>query len=340
MLPAPTDYFKMLMSFLLGVIIVVIPRSVLMGGYHSSALDNSVYNYLSSWSSVFMCAFFIQYTINMRQKGEGKNYSLWKFVMSIGWWQNLNVLLYCLMILNIGDRGPIIVVTLIYYISYISVTGTVPSKRIMLVGFVVGVIVIAFLGYTKRFREANVGVFDRISATVQADPYEDFAKESISPQTAELAGSYRCLSYSVADMKDSGNYAYGRYQLQAIAACIPFASGLLDLGKPSSNYISHLIQGAFLTYGNGTSVIADFYLDGGLIGVIILMFIFGNFVKRFEEVLFVSMNSTILIYCIAFYFSINFVFVPRSFLLIDLKYSVWLALILYLYQRGFKRHYS
>lgn len=330
---APTDVFKILMSLLLILIVVVIPRNALMGGYHTSALDDSIYSYLSSWVSVFMCAFFIQHTINMRQKGEGKNYSLWKFVKSIGRWQNLNVLLYCLMILNIGDRGPIIVVTLIYYISYISVTGTIPSKKIMVTGFMVGVIVIAFLGYTKRFREANVGVFDRVIVTMQADPHEEFAKESISPQTAELAGSYRCLSYSVADMKGNGEYAYGRYQLQAIVACIPFASGLFNLGRPSSNYISHLIQGDFLTYGNGTSIIADFYLDGGLIGVVLLMFIFGYFVKRFEEVLFVSMNSTILIYCIAFYFSIHFISVPRSFLLLNLKYSVWLALFLFLNQK-------
>jgi oligosaccharide repeat unit polymerase len=134
-------------------------------------------------------------------------------------------------------------------------------------------------------------------------------------------------------MQRNGNYGYGKYQLSYILSCIPFANGLLGLPRPTSNYISHLIQGNYLSYGNGTSVIADFYLDGGWLGVVVLMFIFGYFVKQFEYVLFAGNYSSLLLFCIAFYFSIHFISVPRSFLLLNLKYSVWLTLILHISQQ-------
>lgn len=94
-----------------------------------------------------------------------------------------------------------------------------------------------------------------------------------------------------------------------------------------------MIQGDFLSYGNGSSVIADFYLDGGLIGVMLGMFIFGYFVRQFELVLFSNKKASLFLYCCAFYFSFHFISVPRSILLLDLKYSVWLTIIMYSYQK-------
>lgn len=325
---APTTIFKLLTSIMLVAIFVVIPKSILFGGYTN--IGDSGYNYLSSWCNVFFCAFFIQYSINQRLNGRGRGWSIIQFLKDIGWWQNLNMLIYILLILNLGDRGPLLYVIFIYYIVYVITAGICPSKKTIIVGGIIGIFFVAFLGYTKKYRDHN-SIFERINTTWQANPYMD-RQESVVPTTYELSTSYRCLSYSVEDVQKNGNYGYGKYQLSYILSCIPFAGGLLGLPDPTSTYISHLIQGTYLTYGNGTSVIADFYLDVGVIGMIICMFIFGYFTRTFELVLFSNKKASLLLYCIAFYFSIHFVSVPRSFLLIDLKYSVWLALILYVSQ--------
>jgi hypothetical protein len=332
---APVFIYKALTSLFLVVIIIVMPKSVLMGGYHSVGLDDSIFSYLDSWCSVFFCAFFIQNTINMKLRHEGNGMTLFEYIRSLGWWQNVNMASYSLLILNIGDRGPIIVVALLYYLSYISVSGMCPSKKFLATSIIAGGIFVAFLGYTKQYRDNN-SIFERIMVTLNENPYDKLDKSVFQP-THELAISYRCLPYSVDDMQKNGNYGYGKYQLSYILSCIPFASGLLDLPKPTSNYISHLIQGTWLTYGNGTNIIADFYLDGGLIAVILLMFIFGFFVRYFEYAMFAKTDSTLLLFCMAFYFSIHFISIPRSFVLLNLKYSVWLTIILYLFQKNSKQ---
>ncbi len=330
---APTTIFKLLTSIMLVAIFVVIPKSVLFGGYTN--IGDSGYNYMSSWCSVFFCAFFIQYSINQKVKRRGSGWTIIQFLKDIGLWQNTNMLIYILLILNLGDRGPLIYVVFIYYTVYVIITGICPSKKTMIIGGITGIFFVAFLGYTKKFRDGN-SIFERINTTWQANPYKD-RQESVVPETYELSTSYRCLSYSVEDIQEKGNYGYGKYQLSYILSCIPFANGLFGLPKPTSDYISHLIQGKYLTYGNGTSVIADFYLDVGFIGMIICMFIFGYFTRLFDLVLFSNKKVSLLLYCIAFYFSFHFVSVPRNFLLINLKYAIWLTIIISLYQKMYNR---
>ena len=331
MSPAPTTIYKLLTSVMLIVTLILVPKSVLFGGYHTQEVVSSGYNYFASWCSVFYCAFFIQYTINMKLEGKGRGWSVKQLLKDIGWWQNINMMVYLLIILNLGDRSPLIQVIFIYYIVYLSVTGICPSKKTLITGLTAGVFIAAFLGYSKGFRDNN-SIFERVNATWESNPYEDL-QESVIPTTYELSTSYRCLPYSIADIQSFGNYGYGKYQISYILSSIPFMNSILNLPKPTSDYISHLIQGEILTYGNGSSVISDFYLDGGLIGVMLGMFIFGYFVRQFELVLFSNKKASLFLYCCAFYFSFHFISVPRSILLLDLKYSVWLTVIIYLYQR-------
>lgn len=330
-LPAPVTIYKLLTSVMLVGIFVFIPKSVLFGGYHTAEMATSGYNYLASWCSVFYCAFFIQYTINMKLEGKGHGWSIMQLVKDIGWWQNINMMVYLLIILNLGDRSPLIQVIFIYYIVYLSVTGICPSKKTLITGLTAGVFIVAFLGYSKEFRDNNT-IFERVNATWEANPYED-QQESVVPATYELSTSYRCLSYSVEDIQRFGNYGYGKYQLTYIVSIIPFAAGMFGLRDITSTYISHLIQGDFLSYGNGTSVIADFYLDGGLVGVLLGMFIFGYFVRKFDLVLFSNKKASLFLYCCAFYFSFHFISIPRNYLLLNLKYAVWLTIIMYSYQK-------
>ena len=121
--------------------------------------------------------------------------------------------------------------------------------------------------------------------------------------------------------------------MNSLLAIIPFFSQFVELPGSSGSYITHLIQGDDPRYGNGTTVIADFYLDGGLIFVILGMFIFGYFVRNFDLILLANKKSSFLMYCCAFFFSMNFISTPRSVVLANLKGGIWIAVILYLYQQ-------
>lgn len=332
---ASTTIYKVFTSLTLLGIVVFVPRQVLFGGYATAELGNSIFSYMVSWCNLFYCAFFIQYSMNAKLQNQGKGWTIKEFLKDIGWWQNINMLFFVLLLLNVGDRGGMILASISYYITYLAVTGVCPSKKTLLFGLMVAVSFASFLGYTKKFRDNNT-IFERMNTTWEANPDEN-VEESVLPTTNELAGSYKCLVFAIADIKNNGNYGYGKFQLDYIIACIPFASRLTGGIQTSSNYITRLIQGDNPSYGNGTSVTADFYLDGGLIGVIIGMFILGYTYKIFEEVLFTNNTYPLWLYCIALYFSMHCVYTPRSFYLMSLKYSIWMAIIMYLNQKRCNR---
>ena len=325
-----TTIFKFFTSLMIILTIIFIPKNVLLGGYHTVELAESNYNYFSSWSMMLCNAFFIQYIINNKIKKKHNDWNIFNLIKNVGWWQNINMFVYIILILSVGDRGPLLYLATAYYIVYLSVTGKCPSKKTILIGLIGGILFAAFLGYSKSFRDNNT-IFERLSTTWESNPYNE-QDETIFTPTYELSTSYRCLTYSIEDIQLTGNYGYGMYQLRYILSCIPFVNSIFDLSESSGNRITKLIQ-ENITYGNGTTVIADFYLDGGLFAVIICMFLFGYSTKFFELILLSNRNITLFVYCFAFCFSMYYIYIPRSALLSNLKGSLWVAIIIFVLQK-------
>ena len=127
----------------------------------------------------------------------------------------------------------------------------------------------------------------------------------------ELGISFRCVVASEVIVADRGLFN-GFFKVNNFASCIPFASRFLApnlgygmSGVTSSRYLTVIIIGPTSKIGVGTTVIADIYLDGGLIGVIALMGLLGWFFAHLEHNAF---NSCSLMYFYAYliFLSISF----------------------------------
>lgn len=330
---ASTSIFAYLSTLFLILVVVTTPQAVLYGGYGRDLIHSaSAYSYLSSWCQLFIIAFFVQHSLQLRGK-RGKDMSIFNFVKSVGIHHNTNILFYFLLILNIGDRGPVLIVLTAYYISYIVSSGKTLNKKYLLISCTLAVIVLSILGQTKQFRDNNT-IFDRISMLDDSNGRYDV--KSISPYTKELAGSYKCLAFSVMNVPTRESYKYGQYQLSYILSAIPFSSRIIPTAGASSTRITYYIQGEDATYGNGSSCVADFYLDGGFVLVIIGMFLFGLAMRSFEHTIFCEEKPSLLYYSFAFYFCCYSVYISRSMVLFYFKYALWLFFVLYLFNKLFR----
>ena len=97
----------------------------------------------------------------------------------------------------------------------------------------------------------------------------------------------RTLNATVAEVPFNHDYFYGSLWVTQILSPIPFAQSIymdiIDLEWfeiDSSGYITYLVLGKYPTWGLGTSIIADIYVNFGLIGIIFFMLILGLFIKR------------------------------------------------------------
>jgi len=195
----------------------------------------------------------------------------------------------------VGDRGPVISFTLLAFAMYF-----IRWQKLNLFRIIIAVLIAASLmtliGKIRSYRSSGMGYSRRLSEAVSE--YSD--KEGIdskfgikvpASETIELALSVQTLNHALYNVPDNYKFRYGLFQLNYFFSIVPGLSGMTnsllydgnEKYKSSSCFITYLIQGDNPSYGNGTSIIADFYLDFGVLGVIVGLFLLGLFIGRNES---------------------------------------------------------
>jgi hypothetical protein len=92
---------------------------------------------------------------------------------------------------------------------------------------------------------------------------------------------------SLAAVPSIYDYGYGWFKLIGLAGVVPFIRGVLlsDYSGPRStaNLLSDVTLGSGASWGVGSNVISDIYVDFGLWGVPVVMFIVGIFCRKVQR---------------------------------------------------------
>lgn len=198
-------------------------------------------------------------------------------------------LLYILLRLLSGDRGPVIYTLMTYFYAYILIT----KKRIKFVfvatGIVIAAIFVTLLGFARGM-DTSMSFGDRFNNAYNMSMTEDYAP-SIIPATQELAGSINCNFIAVRDIDtESTTYKYGTYHLFELLGIIPGSSSILTnffgvnlKDTQSSEYLTISYFGRNYPFNLGTTAVAEPYLDFGVLGVIIVCWLFGILYKQIDN---------------------------------------------------------
>lgn len=269
-----------------------------------------------------------------------KQVSLFKYINLFGSSTSILVFWHIIFSLFVGDRGPVLMFGLLYFGLYF-----IRWKRLKLIYLLLGIFVVSMifsvLSKVRVKNETDASFTDRISTVLSSQEVNDNnfnAKQIPLSQTIELAFSGRCLNHVVSNVPSKYNYGFGYFQMQQIIAGIPFMSKyyLRYLGNGerkydgSSNFISYLIQGNYPTYGDGRNTSADLYLDFGVYGVVLGLFLFGFFVKKADTVLFDGGYVSVLFWLAILIYFAGAIYIGRSSLLIFFQRIVQVYLIIIL----------
>ncbi|MGP9710915.1 O-antigen polysaccharide polymerase Wzy [Psychrobacter sp. AOP29-E1-7] len=329
-----TKLISILSSFFLLAFLFNVNPAYVFGGYGIYDMGiNAVY-----FSVLFKASYFalvIQKIINIKQSNT-KLSGVSNYLKFIG---NTNIILLCLYLLVVilsGDRGDIIVFSLLLLIGYLISTG----KKFGLVksAVIIGCasLLLTTLGIARSFNSSeNSSFIQNINKAINGEG-ERSQHKSIIPATSELAESVKAIHYSIEYVPKHHDYLYTRFPVTALISVIPFSSSIFPYVfedtslkyTSSDNFVTWLIVGVDNpASGQGTSLLADFYLSYGISGIIFGMLFFGWLVRYCEQQLDIEKNERLIFFIISIIVFCSSIYLARSSLFSPIRLISWTWLI-------------
>jgi hypothetical protein len=259
------------------------PVSYYRGGYATIELSQ-LSLYFQSFLIVSIIGYLILNTRNLflkKQKAE----NFFKFIRYNGTLLTLLIGVYCFLVMVSGDRGPILQIGLSYVGCY-----CILNRKKYNILFIIGAtflaaFIVSFLAYFRHYEgTGNFADMVRQSSEMETDAISN--KLSFSPSTFELSRSVRTMHASVL-YTESEEHTYGVFQGFQIISIIP---GVGQLIMPLFGTNNEMLKSSFFLtnqldadHGLGTTVVADIWLDFGVLGIILSFYIFGYFLRKIDE---------------------------------------------------------
>jgi len=237
---------------------------------------------------------------------------------------------YILLFIYIGDREPAIQIVLIAICSFSLFVRPIKLKNLIIL-VLVGMLMLSFIGAarSKNINASDSGVNNFVSrgiGNIQFGSFFDIGMDLIINNRNLYVG------YDYANKKGLN---YGRSMVRYIFAPIPGMPRLMTdlLFDATPNELS---SGRFLTdeanasWGLGTNIIADLYMELGLFGVIVFMFLLGYIVMKLHIK---AVNNQNYAFIIGYIFLVGFsVYLPRSTVFEPLRHVIWAICLFYLFK--------
>lgn len=331
------NMMRKLMVLATFLIIVFKAKDLISGNYSQEDLEKNAGG-MSNYSSIFfVVVYFALLSLSVYNCCLLKNHSLKDFLGQFGYKSIICVLIYIALLTIGGSRSNVIIVlsSLVFAIFYIR------NIKIKLFYIIIGVAVfsyvLSFIGITRNLKGMSLSEKARAVESINLE------RKSIFSPTLEYAGSLETFNASLDYVPSKHDFLYGSFHVRNLVSAIPFSSRVSRLFfdnrkqyHSSDFFITYIIQGEYYTYGNGTSLNADLYLNYGVIGIVVGLFILGMVFRKTENNVLLE-NTPTFNYIVLFLFMMGYALpYSRNGFLAPINYIMFTYILLFFYKKRYK----
>lgn len=242
----------------------------------------------------------------------------------------LVAVLYFVIFLRVGDRGPIIQLILVIFGSYSILVRPISFKLITII-ILVGMVVLTFLSYA-RSADSDGSLISRGIENTQVSSVFDLGMDLIVNNRNLYVGVEYAKLYGL---------DYGKGTIHYILGPIPFLPSAL------TNFFFDSIPGDLTSavkitdfsnahYGLGSNLIADLYMQFGTLGVVFFMSLLG----LVSDKLMYRAHGKQTIDLLAYVFLLSFsIYLPRTSMFEPIRHIVW-SVLFFSIIIGFSRSFT
>lgn len=276
-------------------------------------------NLLDVFATIIICQVTLKELTN--QKSSSRDLSVIAYLRKYPILFLIIEFLYILLRLVSGDRGPVIYTVLMFLYSYLIISKKQIKAKILIPLAIIGVFSLNLINTIRSFSPGTP--YDERFVRALSEMFEsnnNFSIPTVSPATLELAKSSFCNYIAIDDIdKNYTNYKYGFYNFCELAQSVPTSQRVIkslfgiDIYREcTSEYVTISYFGSEYPLGLGTSAVTDFYLDFGVIGVVLGLFLIGLIFKRLDAMLLYSSNLSFISMLFFIKFTSMAVYIPRA----------------------------
>lgn len=259
--------------------LLFVDKDFLLGGYSKVPMGGiaSQFEEMMQMSLIALFA-IISYNVRIIVKHKQKVKQSYLLFMNFFRKPLFLTIVYIIMLSMAGARYAVLRMILIAAISYLYAFRIKVPKLTIIVAFIIASTLFTLQGLSRNGKNElteSVNVLNE--------------RKSISPMTSELAFSVTASHIAISEVPESYDYNKGITFLPYFLLLIPGMRGLFYtlFNIPpemlsSSHYITYLGLGTLDNFGVGSSSIADIYISFGVIGVIIIIYLFGFILRKIE----------------------------------------------------------
>lgn len=233
-------------------------------------------------------------------------------------------LLWALYLFLLGDRNSFFLIAIVLCGGYFTLIKS--AKRKYLVLFLFSALLIYKIVEIARNN-------DNRSVDTYMESYQVMQEQSDGSSFDITTLGYR-LTFDVIPARH--DYFFGKFLTLSVASIVPFLNGILsDPNDPyggSSEVIGYTLLGPYRTWGTGSNIVSDIYMDFGVPGVIILMFLIGLF-SGFIRNKFILYPRSVKYMTLYFMTLALIAETPRYGVAFSLRYIVWAFLFFWLFTK-------
>lgn len=232
-------------------------------------------------------------------------------------------ILFTVLFILSGDRGPAIQIVLIFIVAFTLFVRPISLKSLIVI-VVSGMIFLTFISYarnqsSKNPSETGINIRKGLS-NIRFDAFYDIGMDLII-NNRNLYTGYEYVK------KNGINYGKSMsYQIFAPFPMLPrLYAHIIFNSKPDDLATARILtRDSRAHYGLGTNIIGDLYMNFGLAGVMVFMFLLGNIVTILHR----KAHTNNIYYIIAYTFMASLsVYMPRSTIMDPYRPIVWAIII-------------
>ncbi len=239
-----------------------------------------------------------------------------------------------------GSRAGIIILIMMYVSGYFYINKKKPKLKYTLALLIVSAVFLTAIGKSRSYNR-DYSYQERLRLALAEEDNSNY----LFSNTKELSHSVKALHYAVYDREKNSQYTFGKFQINNVFSIIPcYQTVWRHFNKnyikhksykdwSSADYFTYLEQGYSPYSGLGTTSVADIYIEFGLVGILFVFFLFGNYVKVFEDLFWNSnQNKFLFIFIVSFLYLVSAFSISRATILGPLRSSILIYALIMLFQ--------